>query len=265
MSAVVAKRAFGTRDLDEFAAVMAELRIELEAPTESGEYVAHTDGACLGNPEGPGGWAAVVERLMVVADGPRVLAEAGAARLLNLSENVWLLYGHLSSTSNNRAEALGVLAALEWAPAGSRLAVHSDSELTVRILQGRYKAKANPDIWAAIRSTIADKKLVVQADWVRGHAGDPRNELADRLTKIAATKGGFDGDIEALDLSAPVGRTPPRTGDLPSELAGLEPKGKWEEEFVRSLAKQLRGKRELSPKQQAVVDKIRARGTATKA
>lgn len=240
MTTLTPKRAFGARDLEEFAAVMAELRVELEPPSEPGEYVAHTDGACLGNPEGPGGWAAVVEP----------------------HEPLWLLYGHLSSTSNNRAEALGVLAALDWVPAGSHLAIHSDSELTVRILQGRYKAKANPDIWAAIRTTIADKKLAVEAEWVRGHAGDPRNELADRLTKIAATKGGFDGNLEALDLSASP-KSASRGGDTPSELAGLEPKGKWEEEFVRSLAKQLRGKRQLSPKQQAVVDKIRARGAAS--
>src|SRR4029077_4236750 len=97
-----------------------------------------------------------------------------------------LLWGHLSSTSNNRAEALGVLAALEWIPAGSRLALYSDSELTVRVLQGRYKAKANPDIWALIRETIATKQLTLTAEWVRGHAGDPRNELADRLSKLGA-------------------------------------------------------------------------------
>jgi ribonuclease HI len=237
------KRAFGTRDLDEFAAVMAELRSEQNPPTAAGDYVAHTDGACLGNPEGPGGWAAVVEP--------------------NPEGAPWLLYGHLSSTSNNRAEALGVLAALEWVPAGSRLNVHSDSELTVRILQGRYKAKANPDIWEAIRRTIADKKLTVQPEWLRGHAGDPRNELADRLTKLAAKRGRFDPALEEIDLSAPVVQSV--ASDAPPELAGLEAKGDWERDFLRSLAKQLRGKRALSPKQQAIVDKIRARGAPSSA
>jgi ribonuclease HI len=213
---------------------MAELRSELEAPVEPGQYVAHTDGACLGNPEGPGGWAAVVE-----SPG-------------NLEP--WLLWGHLSSTSNNRAEALGVLAALEWLPADSSLNVHSDSELTVRILQGRYKAKANPDIWELIRRTIADKRLEVQAEWLRGHAGDPRNELADRLSKLGATRGLID-DLEAIELPAPA--------PAPDELAGLEPQGDWEREFLRSIARQLKNKRPLSPKQQAVIERIRARSAAS--
>ena len=55
------KRAFGVRDLDQFTSRLAELRLELPVPLSPGEFVAHTDGACLGNPEGPGGWAAVVE------------------------------------------------------------------------------------------------------------------------------------------------------------------------------------------------------------
>jgi ribonuclease HI len=98
----------------------------------------------------------------------------------------WRLFGHLSSTSNNRAEALGVLAALEWVPDGSRLAVHSDSELTIRLLQGRYKIKANTDIWELIFHAREAKRLDVSYTWVPGHAGEPLNELADRLSKLGA-------------------------------------------------------------------------------
>lgn len=251
------KRAFGTRDIEQFARRLAELRLEAEAPTEPGTYVAHTDGACFGNPEGPGGWAAVVDVAQDQAREKRLRQPA-------------LLWGHLSSTSNNRAEALGVLAALEWVPAGSALMVWSDSELTVRILQGRYKAKANPDIWAAIRQTIGDKQVSVQIDWVRGHAGDPLNELADRLSKMGAANRGSDWDVmlEDLDLSAPANsaaKTSASVSDAETaaELAGLEPRGEWEREFLRSVAKQLRSKRSLSPKQLAVIEKIRARGATT--
>jgi ribonuclease HI len=235
------RRAFGVSDLSEFAARLAELRIELTPPTSPGRYVAHTDGACLGNPEGPGGWAAVVE----------AMPECGPP---------WLLWGHLSSTSNNRAEALGVLAAIEWVPPGARLEIHSDSELTVRILQGRYKAKANPDIWDAIRRAIADKGEQVSADWLRGHAGDPRNELADRLSKLGA-EGGSANELQmpGLDLARPG----PPGSDEPAELAGLEPRGDWERDFLRSVARQLKGGRALSPRQQAVIARIRARGAGS--
>src|SRR5439155_17037893 len=185
-----AKRSFGLKDLDEFRHRLGALRTELMPPTSPGEYVAHTDGACLGNPEGPGGWAAVVE----TADVP----------------SPWLLFGHLSSTSNNRAEALGILAALEWIPSSSRLALFSDSELSVRILQGRYKARANPDIWSVIFRVKEEKRVFVAPEWLRGHAGDPRNELADRLSKLGA----FNGAVDSMDLQ--LAEAP--TLEVPSDL-----------------------------------------------
>jgi ribonuclease HI len=237
VSAPARGRVFGVSDLAEFNAVMAELARDLTPPSNAGEYVAYTDGACLGNPEGPGGWAAVVQRA----------ASSG--------EPEWLLWGHLSSTSNNRAEALGVLAALEWLPPGSRLALHSDSELTVRILQGRYKAKANPDIWEVINRTRAEKPLDVQPEWVRGHAGDPRNELADRLSKLGAMHARNLDGLAAMLLEEP---SRPAKAEAP-ELAGLEPQGTWEKDFVKSVAKQLKDGRALSPKQAAVIERMRAR------
>jgi len=225
--------AFGVRDLEEFRARLAELRATLAPPTEPARYLAYTDGACFGNPEGPGGWAAAV---FPPAEAPP-----------------WLLFGHLSSTSNNRAEALGALAALEWTPPTSEVEVHSDSELTVRILQGRYKVKANTDIWDVIRATRDGKRLQVTVEWVRGHAGDPRNELADQLSKLGALNGLIE-DLGNLPSTPAVER-------MPAELQGLEPRGDWEREFLSSVAQQLRRGRVLSPKQQAVIDRIRLRAT----
>lgn len=192
--------------------------------------MAYTDGACFGNPRGPGGWAAAIF--------------AGTES--------WQLFGHLSSTSNNRAEALGVLGALEWVPPDSTLALHSDSELTTRQLQGRYKIKANTDIWAEIDRLRQHKPVHVVPEWVRGHAGDPLNELADRLSKLGARDGTLD------DLATIESGLPPRPAE-PPELAGLVPQGDWERGFLRSVGDQLRRGRSLSPKQQAVIDRIRQR------
>ena len=220
--------AYGTNDLAEFARRLASLRESLVPPSTVGEFVAYTDGACFGNPSGNGGWAAAVFQ---------------GARL-------WQLFGHLTSTSNNRAEALGVLGALEWVPAGSVLRLHSDSELTVRQLQGRYKIKANPDIWALIQSVRAEKGVELKPEWVRGHAGDPLNELADRLSKLGARNGALE------DLVAPeVPEAPPE----PAELTGLQPRTDWERDFVASVREQLRRGRALSDKQRAVLDRIRAK------
>jgi ribonuclease HI len=226
---------YGSNDLAEFATRLEELRASQAPPTAPDAYVAYTDGACFGNPSGPGGWAAAV-------------FEYGNGRTQS-----WHLFGHLSSTSNNRAEALGVLAALEWVPSRSKLSIHSDSELTVRILQGRYKVRANTDIWDVIRQTIAANELVVTPEWVRGHAGDPLNDLADRLSKLGA----LNGRIEDLGSISGAAEPPPPEA---VQLAGLVPRGDWEREFLASVAQQLRRGRALSAKQQAVVDRIRARG-----
>lgn len=222
---------------------MDELWSELQPPTEPTAFEAHTDGACLRNPDGPGGWAAVI--------GP-----AGSGLY------VWELWGHLSSTSNNRAEALGVLAALEWVPTGSSLLLNSDSELTVNVLAGRYKAKANLDLWTEIRRTIANKRISLQPRWVQGHAGDPGNERADRLSVLGAA----NGDARRLERLRPNGAPArPRgaaSAALPAELSGLQPQGAWETDFLKSLARQLRAGKTLSEKQQAIVDRIRRRAPA---
>jgi ribonuclease HI len=228
-----AKKLHGVSDLAEFRARLDALRAEDHPPEAMGDYVAYTDGACFGNPDGPGGWGAAV---------------------FPPGEGVpWKLWGHLSSTTNNRAEALGVLAALEWVPAGSRLEVHSDSELTIRILQGQYKAKANPEIWEVIRRTKGEKRVTVNPQWVRGHAGDPGNELADLLSKLGAA----NGDLELLARLDGTD-TAPRPKE-PPELAGVAAQGEWEESFLKSVKDQLRRGRKLSEKQQAIVDRMRAR------
>jgi ribonuclease HI len=226
--------AHGLADLDEFRARLAELRRTLEAPTGPGPFVAHTDGACVGNPDGPGGWAAAVE--------------AG--------DETWDLWGHLSSTTNNRAEALGVLGALEWVPTGGELLIRSDSELTVRILEGRYKAKKNPDIWLEINRLRGSKDLSLKIEWVRGHVGDPGNEQADYLSRLGVT----DGDALAAGR---IGQSRPAGKPLPAELVGLVPQSDWEKNFLKSITQVLRANRPLSPKQQAIVDRMRTRGDGT--
>jgi ribonuclease HI len=234
----------GVADLAEFQARLDQLRRDDAPPgPEPGGYLAYTDGACLGNPDGPGGWGAYVI-------GP--------------DETTWQLWGHLSSTSNNRAEVLALLAAIEWVPACSSLLVRSDSEYTLKVLSGAYKAKANRDLWDAVRATVDTQRLRLTTEWVRGHAGDPGNEQADRLAVLGAVRGDESRLRAIRGASAPSAprRAPSAPKALPDELAGLEPRGAWESSFVASVAKQVRAGRELSEKQRAVIDRIRARSTS---
>ncbi len=210
-------------NLGEFHARIEALRELLPALSGSGPFVAYTDGGCIGNP-GPGGWAAFFEPELE-------------------------LWGHLAATTNNRAEALGVLAAILWPPEGSSLVIHSDSRITVGILDGTMKARANADIW---REILAGRSRLARltAQWVPAHVGIAGNERADYLTRLGATNGDI-ARAEALARPAPA---------QPDVLAGLVAHDDWERNFLKSIANQLRSGRTLSAKQQAIVDRIRARG-----
>jgi len=137
----------------------------------------HTDGACSGNP-GPGGFGAVI------ASGGRREEISGGRRL----------------TTNNRMEMLGAieaLAALEWP---SRVTIHSDSRYLVdSVMQGqaqKWRANGwkrgrnayavNSDLWRELLDLC--QKHEVDFVWVQGHAGDPDNERAHRLS-VAASRG----------------------------------------------------------------------------
>ena len=131
---------------------------------------AATDGACSGNP-GPGGWGA----LLRFEDGS--VEEFG---------------GHDPATTNNRMELTGALEGLRALQRPMAVRLHTDS---VYVLKGmtewivgwekrgwRTAAKKpvlNVDLWQAL--VAAAKPHRIEWVWVKGHSGDPGNELADAL------------------------------------------------------------------------------------
>ncbi|HEV2369109.1 MAG TPA: ribonuclease H, partial [Acidimicrobiales bacterium] len=133
----------------------------------------YTDGACVGNP-GPGGWA------WAVPDGPfRNGAEA--------------------RSTNQRMEIHAVLDALH--ELGGRVSVHSDSTYVVNCFRDRWyegwirrgwrnaqgKPVANQDLWKPLLELYLPRRDQVTFAWVKGHGGDPMNDLVDRLAVEAAT------------------------------------------------------------------------------
>jgi len=134
--------------------------------------VVYTDGACSGNP-GPGGWA-----WAVVDDGPYA---SGAE----------------PHTTNQRME---IAAALEAVRAiDGALEVVSDSTYVVNCFRDRWwagwqargwlnsqrKPVANRDLWEPFVDLVVGRGDV-RFRWVKGHAGDPMNDLVDRLAVEAA-------------------------------------------------------------------------------
>ena len=134
----------------------------------------YTDGACRGNP-GPGGWAATLES----------------------GEHFRELSGAEADTTNNRMELTAVIRALEALKRPSQVIVHTDSEYVRRGItewMRAWKARdwrtadrkpvKNADLWLLLEEQIARHE--VHWHWVKGHAGHPENERADRLASDAA-------------------------------------------------------------------------------
>lgn len=133
------------------------------------EVTIYSDGACKGNP-GPGGWGAV-------------LVSGGHEKEL---------FGGENPTTNNRMELMAVIEALRALKRPCVIKIYTDSQYVQKGISEWITG------WKARGWKTADKKPVKNADlwqildearqpheiewhWVRGHAGHPGNERADRL------------------------------------------------------------------------------------
>ena len=147
----------------------------------------YSDGACRGNP-GPGGWGAL-------------LRMKGGAQAVEKE-----LYGGEAATTNNRMELTAVIRALAALKRPSRVKVYTDSQYVMKGISewieswkkrdwrtADKKPVKNVDLWKQLEEQAERHK--VEWHWVRGHAGHPENERADRL----ASKG--IADVEQTDRS----------------------------------------------------------------
>jgi len=139
----------------------------------------YTDGACSGNP-GPGGWG-----WAVAPDGEP--HGSGGER----------------ATTNQQMEIQSVIEALEALGVGSEagpVTVVSDSTYVVKCFQdgwwkgwernGWRNAKkqpvANADRWRELIALVNSGDVTFR--WVKGHSGDPMNDLVDRLAVAAVPR-----------------------------------------------------------------------------
>jgi ribonuclease HI len=169
-------------------AALSEITVE-KAHSILGEKgtLAYTDGACIKNPGGPAGWSAILVPIDAVVDG----------EILPRAERIES-FGHIPrspETTNNRAEISAVLATLNIAPRAYPLKIYSDSEYTIKVAQGVYKMKANPDLWELYKILLRKRSAATTFEWVRGHAGHTQNERADYLAGLGA----WNKDMEAYN------------------------------------------------------------------
>ncbi len=155
----------------------------------------HADESCLGNQfkgrDRPGGAAALLEHW----------TEEGWMR-----RDVWTSE---PSTTNNRMALASALLALGVLRERCRVRFVSDSQYLVKgaseWLPGwkrrGWRRKGGPienlDLWRRLDDALA--RHDVSWAWVKGHAGDPRNEYVDTLAQRAA------GDLSSAPAPVPSG------------------------------------------------------------
>jgi ribonuclease HI len=136
-------------------------------------WSAYVDGACSGNP-GPAGCGVVI-----VAPGGR------------LHEG----FEYLGEATNNVAELMGIVRALEWIPATvPSVVVHTDSQYSIGVLQKGWKAKANQELVRVAKEKVSVRRA--QLVYVPGHRGVLLNERADELARQAVeTRSSAKADV----------------------------------------------------------------------
>lgn len=158
----------------------------------------YTDGSCLKNPGGAGGYAAVI--------------------LVN-GKNTQEIVGGEPSTTNNRMEMMAVIEGLKIFGSGTAICVYSDSKYVIEGFSRGYVKKWKKNNWTTSSKTpvknqdlweVLDRihsRLTVSWTWVKGHAGDEWNERCDVLARTEAERqrdcAGTSGVVES-DTCKPV-------------------------------------------------------------
>lgn len=149
----------------------------------------YTDGSARGNPEGPGGYGAIV----VYVDSKGTVHEREYS-------------AGFKKTTNNRMELMAAIAGLEALTKPCEVMLYSDSQYLVKAFnehwlegwikkgwtRGKNEPVRNIDLWKRLLKAMEPHNVTFE--WVKGHAGHPMNERCDVLATTAA-----DGDELAED------------------------------------------------------------------
>jgi ribonuclease HI len=126
-------------------------------------YTIYTDGSCLKNPGGPGGYAAVIFR-----EGEMIEELSGGDVI----------------TTSNRMEITAAIIGLQAVREPSIITLYSDSQYLIKTLTQRWRRLKNVDLWTRLDHAAKPHRITWQ--WIRGHNGNPGNVRADALANRAA-------------------------------------------------------------------------------
>ena len=163
----------------------------MKSPTDlKTEVTIYTDGAARGNPEGPGGYGAIV--VFIDSKGERHEKE---------------LSGGYKKTTNNRMELMAAIVGLEALNRPCTVTLFSDSQYLVKAFNehwidawvrenwriGKKNEVKNIDLWKRLLAAMEQHEVHFQ--WVKGHNGHPENERCDKLATGAADGKNLEQDM----------------------------------------------------------------------
>ena len=140
------------------------------------DFIVFTDGSCLKNPEGPGGFAGFI---------------ISPTSVIQVS-------GGEHSTTNNRMELRAIIETLKQLSPNVKIELFSDSQYFIKAIEHNWikhwKQKnwvttngtpvKNVDLWKEIDALTSS--LRINYHWVKGHNGISYNEKCDKLARKEA-------------------------------------------------------------------------------
>ena len=158
---------------------------------DENEVVIYTDGSCLSNPNGPGGFSSI----LLLPAGRKVM-----------------IAGYELSTTNNRMEIMGAIVALDWLARdafcqGKKVTLKTDSQYLYSIFSKQWIKRWKANGWQTVQGKdVLNKDLLEILDWLvsltnakfiwePGHSESYFNKKADMIAgkqaRWAFNRGGY--------------------------------------------------------------------------
>lgn len=120
-------------------------------------------------------------------------ARAAAVALLGY-RGQWRAVGeYLGNSTNQQAEIVAAAIGLEALKEPCRVTLRTDSRYVVETMSGRFRRKANQELWTRLDRAAAPHRI--SWEWTKGHAGEQIQEACDMAARTIASVGSVEARI----------------------------------------------------------------------
>ena len=167
---------------DEIDTILKKLKDFIKVKSDKPRVTIFSDGSCIRNPDGPGGYGVIVYHL---DEDDNVTSKEEFANGFDI-------------TTNNRMEMMGVIEGLKSLSEPCDVLIVSDSSYVIKAFQNKWIDKwlnndwktstgtdvKNKDLWELLLSLM--ERHNTKFKWVKGHNGNLENERCDFLANTFA-------------------------------------------------------------------------------